>query len=326
MIHRPAGSVVFLATCLYAIPVWSAGESAEAWLKRINHAARDLNYEGTFVYQHGQQLDAMRIIHRVKNGSSQERLISLNGSAREIIRNDFVVWCYLPDEKRVVVEHRRPEARRFPTLLPDSIGALSENYTLQLGSTDRVAGRSVQLVMVKPRDGFRYGYQLWADQETGLLLKADLVDRDSNLLEQFLFAQIEIGRNIGDQALRPSHNDDNLDWVAPPTAPSRREPAAAPQWEATELPKGFRLASHRTRDDSARRNLTAHLVYSDGLAAVSVFVERLNSEKPILMEGASRMGAVHAFGRRVDDHHVTVVGEVPAATVGLIAGSISRRR
>jgi len=327
MTPRSTGRVALLAAGLCCMPAWSADDPAQSWLMRISKAARDLNYDGTFVYQQGEQLEAMRVIHRVKDRSTQERLVSLNGSPREIIRNDRVVWCYLPDEKRVVVEHRRAEAKQFPSLLPESLGKLGKNYEFALGSVGRIAGRPAQAVRIKPRDGFRYGYVLWADQESGLLLKAELIDREENPLEQFLFTQVRIGHDIGDDELRPSQSAGPMEWVTKTSPSSEKGPAAGRlYWRATELPRGFRLASHLSRDMPSRENLEEHLVYTDGLAAVSVFIERIVEGHATMMEGGSRMGAVHAFGRRADSHQITAVGEVPAATVNLIATSVVRQK
>ncbi|MFQ5546575.1 MAG: sigma-E factor regulatory protein RseB domain-containing protein, partial [Acidiferrobacterales bacterium] len=155
----------------------AAGDAAYDWLMRMNQATRMLNYDGTFVYQHGDQLEAMRIIHAVRDGSVRERLVSLNGSAREVIRDDQQVMCYLPDRKSIIVEHRFVgRDKSFPVILPESVTVLKKNYMIQLGAPGRVAGRAAQVVIIRPRDQYRYGYHLWADKETGLLLKADLVD------------------------------------------------------------------------------------------------------------------------------------------------------
>jgi len=321
------GRMALFAAGLICLPAWSADNSAQSWLMRISKAARDLNYDGTFVYQQGERLETMRVVHRVRDDKTQERLISLNGSPREIIRNNHVVWCYLPDEKRVVVEHRRAEAKQFPTLLPESVEKLGKYYEIGLGPVGRIAGRAAQSVRIKPRDGYRYGYVLWADQDSGLLLKAELIDREENPLEQFLFAQVRIGHEIDDQDLRPSLSAGSMDWVTktpPPTADAAAKDGSG--WRAAQLPRGFRLARHLSNAAPNRENLEEHLVYTDGLAAVSVFVERIVEGQPIMMEGGSRMGAVHAFGRRIDSHQVTAVGEVPAATVGLIAASVNFRK
>jgi sigma-E factor negative regulatory protein RseB len=317
---RRTVAAAFLAAL--SLPV-GAEDGAHAWLMNINQAARTLNYEGVFVYEHNKQIEVMRIVHRLDQGRRQERLISLNGAPREIIRNDREVICYLPDEKSVLVEHRRIDTKTFPALLPEQLQELDQNYQIELGKTGRVTGRVAQLVSIKPRDRLRYGYQLWADQESGLLLKADLLDTGGQPIEQFMFTHLKVGAAIPDEAFEPEPGGQGLVWHrADPAA--NPPPAGTSRWQLTELPKGYRLTSHIARQLPTRRVPIEHLVYSDGLATVSVFVEK--SDKPAgAAHGVSRMGAVHAYSRRVDGHQVTVVGEVPAETVTLFGKAVAAR-
>jgi sigma-E factor negative regulatory protein RseB len=306
---------------LLLAPSAYAADTAHDWLMKMS-AARHLDYEGTFVYQHDTQLEAMRIIHKVVGGMPRERLVSLNGAPREIIRDAREVRCYLPDENSIVIEHRKAGGRGFPGVLPERVSELDENYVIQLGRTGRVSGRGAQLVLIRPRDGYRYGYRLWADRETGLLLKADLLDDKGKLLEQFMFTHLRIGGDIPPAALEPEMSGQGMTWHRESDAAT--SPAAAP-WDVVRLPKGFRLSRHMTRTTPVRRKPVEHLVFSDGLAAVSIFIEQETGDAKNVMHGSSRMGAVHAFGKRLDGHHVTVVGEVPAATVTLIGGSVTPR-
>jgi sigma-E factor negative regulatory protein RseB len=299
-----------------------AMDPAHAWLMKISHATRTLNYEGTFVYQHGPQLETMRIIHKVEKDTHQERLVSLNGEAREIIRNDREVLCYLPNKQSVVVEHRKADGKSFPSILPERLQDLDENYVIHLGKPGRVAGRAVQRVIIKPRDDFRYGYQLWADRDTGLLLKADLLDDKGEVIEQFMFTLINVGVDIPASALIPQVPGKDMVWYrdsngAGLTLNSKRN------WNVTRLPKGFTLATKMTRKVPMRNKMAEHLVYTDGLATVSVFIEKHEPGTKAGMRGPSRMGAVNAFGALVSDHQITAVGEVPARTVALIGGSVS---
>jgi len=320
-------SISFPTSFLIAVSLFfgvaaHAGDSAQAWLMKINQATRNLNYAGTFVYQHGTQLETMRIVHKVEGDSHQERLVSLNGEAREIIRNDREVRCYLPDTHSVVVEHRKADAKDFPSILPERLQNLDENYVIQLGKPGRVAGRQVQRVIIKPRDGFRYGYQLWADQESGLLLKADLVDDGGRIIEQFMFTHIDVGIEIPAAALIPQVQEKGMVWYRDSNG------AALPlntkqRWNVTRLPKGFKLATKMTRKVPMRNKMAEHMVYSDGLATVSVFIEKHEGDTRPNVRGPSQMGAVHAFGARINDYHVTVVGEVPARTVEIIGSSVS---
>jgi len=300
-----------------------ATESAHAWLAKINEAARHLEYEGIFIYQHDSQLETMHIFHKLENGSTKERLVSLNGTPREIIRDNKEVRCYWPDMKSVVVEYRKADNKNFPSLLPQYLGDLDEFYTLQTGGTDRIANRQAQLVIVKPADDYRYGYHLWADKQTGLLLKADLVDTKGNVLEQFMFTQIDIGTKIPESALAPGMPGEGLVWYREGQDEDSKIASALPEWVATRLPKGFRLSMHVTRRVALRNRPVEHLVYTDGLATVSVFIEKQDKDAKPFMLGPSRMGAVHALGVRVDDYQITTVGEAPAETIALIGGSVA---
>jgi len=311
----------FVLSFLLASPV-AAADDAYGWLLKINQAARKLNYEGTFVYQTGGQLETMRIVHRVNDGSVGERLISLTGAPREVIRTDSEVRCYLPDQNSIVVEHRGANGKSFPAIVPDRLRDLDENYIVELGKPGRVTGRAAQRIMIKPRDDFRYGYQLWADRETGLLLKAELLNDQGKVLEQFMFTDIRVGGVIPPGALEPQTQGKGMVWY-------RNEGAGAAAdsghvWAATRLPKGFKLSSNLTRKVSMRGDRAAeHLVYTDGLAAVSIFVEQGRERGPT-MDAPSGMGALYIFSRPIDSHHITVVGEVPPKTVTLIGNSIAQ--
>ena len=320
-------SPLALATCslslVLAFPA-QAAEDAYAWLLKINQAARTLNYEGTFVYQNGGQLETMRILHRVKDGTIEERLVSLTGPAREVIRTNDEVRCYLPDQKSIVVEHRRANGTSFPAIVPDRLRDLAESYVVEIGRSGRVGGRPAQGVLIMPRDDYRYGYHLWADRETGLLLKADLLNNKRRVLEQFMFTDIRIGVDIPDAALAPQTERAGMVWYR--NDKEGMTQAAKPIWEARQLPKGFKLQSSLTRTMPTLAGPAEHLVYTDGLATVSVFVEKRVHGRNPATEGPSRMGALYVLGRDVNHHHLTVVGEVPAKTVALIGSSISRVR
>lgn len=295
----------------------------QALLTRMQRAAQGLDYDGVFVYQHGNQLDSLRIIHKATGPGTQERLISLNGVPREIIRTDREVHCYLPDENAVMIEHRRAGNRNFPALLPESLATLDKNYRIRHGKDGRVAGRKANLVVIKPRDGYRYGYQLWADAETGLLLKASLVNEQGAVFEQTMFTQVSIGQPIADEALKPQNPGRNFVWHKPEESGVEATPSG---WEANRLPTGFSLSTRMTRKLPARREPVEHLVYSDGLAVVSVFIESAaKARKHAPVSGLTQFGAVHVYGKVVDDRQITVMGEAPAAAIDMIGDSVANR-
>jgi sigma-E factor negative regulatory protein RseB len=302
-----------------AAPLAQAAD-AQALFARMHQAGRSLDYEGTFVYQHGDQLESLRIIHKAGTGGVRERLVSLNGAPREIIRTDSEVRCYLPDENAVLIEHRRADNRNFPALLPDSLALLKGNYMIRAGKEGRVAGRKAVSVRIKPRDAYRYGYLLWVDEASGLLLKASLLDEQGEVIEQYMFTQVSIGGPIPESELKPQYPAKGIVWQRADDA--TRVPSTG-QWTATRLPDGFTLSARMMRMLPARKQPVEHLVYSDGLAVVSVFVEKAGDEaRPNALSGLTHMGAAHAFGKVVDGHQVTVVGEAPALTVDMIGESV----
>lgn len=311
---------LFLFSVLFALPAF-AEDDAYAWLLKINQAARKLNYEGTFVYQSGGHLETMRIVHRVSDGSVEERLISLTGAPREVIRTDNEVRCYLPDQNSIVVEHRGANGKSFPAIVPDRLRDLDDNYVIEMGKSGRVTGRMAQRIVIKPRDDFRYGYHLWADRDTGLLLKAELLNDQGKVLEQFMFTDIRVGGVIPPAALEPQTQGKGMVWYRNNGSDSAAQSVHA--WAATRLPKGFKLSSSMTRKMSIRDRAAEHLVYTDGLAAVSIFVEKARERAPT-MEAPSGMGALYIFSRPIDSHYITVVGEVPPKTVTLIGNSIAQ--
>jgi len=312
---------LFIPACLVFSTAALAGDSAHDWLMKINEAARLLDYDGVFVYQHGTQLEAMRIIHKVEDGAARERLVSLNGAPREIIRDKREVTCYWPDKNSVMVEYRKTGGKTFPAILPERIQDLDDYYALRLGNVERITGRPAQLVIVKPVDQYRYGYHLWADKQTGLLLKADLLDTQGVILEQFMFTHINIGENIPASALAPGVVGKGMVWHREDE--KHESNPDKPGWIAAQLPKGFRLSAHISRQTLMRKHPVEHLVYTDGLAAVSVFVEKRSHDSKPFMLGPSRMGAVNALGTRIDDYQITTVGEAPAETIALIGGSVT---
>jgi len=309
-----------LAVLLGLVAPLALAADAQTLFARMHQAGIGLDYEGTFVYQHGDRLESLRIVHKTGTGGVRERLVSLNGAPREIVRTDSEVRCYLPDENATLIEHRRADNRNFPALLPDSLALLKDIYQIRAGKEGRVAGRKAISVHIKPRDAYRYGYQLWVDEASGLLLKATLLDELGGVVEQYMFTQVSIGKAIAESELKPQYPSKGIAWKyaddKSPTPSTRR-------WAAARLPPGFTLSAHMLRKTPASKQLVEHLVYSDGLTVVSVFVENIDDNaRPNVLSGLTHMGAVHAFGKIVDGYQVTVVGEAPAITVDMIGESV----
>lgn len=320
---------------LLLAPSFAAGSQDGAdWLMKINNAARELNYTGIFVYVEGHRIASMRVTHRVNDGAMRQRIYSLNGEAREVIRDDDQVWCYVPDKKLGVREYRQVSKKGFPNLLPRGLEHLVKYYDVYMGAPGRIADRPAQQIMVVPRDGLRYGYELWADERSGLLLKAALLDEEKRPIEQYLFTNVEIGGHIDPEALEPVTPESDLVWYGDAQAGESPEEnmsseggeMASGNWTVEEMPDGFSLTRSIKRKSPMRSGMVEHYVYSDGLATVSVFVEEIDGDTAARVSGINKMGAVHAFGRELDGHQITVVGEVPSQTVDLFGMSVRPKK
>jgi sigma-E factor negative regulatory protein RseB len=286
-----------------------------AWLRKIQDATRNLSYTGTFVYQHGGRSETSRITRLA--ASDTERLEVLDGMPRELVRTRDTVRCYLPESKVVKVERRTPD-RSFPALLPDKVGAIAQHYDISLGETRRVGGFECQAVVLTPRDNLRYGYRLYADTRSGMLVRAITVDAAGNSVEQFTFTQLSIGRVTPDM-VKSRHAASAWRVEDTEAAPTR----LAGWGLSAELP-GFQKVVELTRRMGESKPV-GQVVYSDGLAAVSVFIEPLQARREPARTGLASLGAIHIYTREVADHMVTVVGEAPAASVQRIANAVEYR-
>ncbi len=292
------------------------------WLKRMSEASKTLNYEGTFVYRQGAHLESVRIIHRADADGGKERLVSLNGVPREVLRDGAQVTCILPDHHAVVVESRRSKGR-----LAASFEAVNERlesyYSFSVGDSDRVAGRTTQVIRIEPRDKYRYGYELWLDEETGLLLKSALLDGSAKVLEQVLYTSMSMPENIPDTMLEPETSGEGFTWYTN-DGPKPDTQVTGSDWQVGRLPAGFALKSSEEEPIRSSDAPVRHMVYSDGLASFSVYVERLTADKEPFV-GLSQMGAMSAFGKVNGDYQLTVVGEVPSNTVEQVGQAVQPR-
>ena len=312
-----------LTLLLFLIPAAAAAQAPEAlsWLRKIHDATHKLSYSGTFVYQNGARSETSRIARYADGSGGIERLEVLDGMPREIVRTHDTVRCYLPGSRLVKVEKRvdRNAERGFPALLPERIGALARNYEISLGETRRIAGFDCQAVLLKPKDNLRYGYRLYADAGSGMLLKAMTVDASGDVVEQFSFTQLSIG-HVTREMVRTRHSAGH--WRVDHAEAS---PAHLTGWGlSAELP-GFRKIVELKRRLGESRP-AGQMVYSDGLAAVSVFIEPLaTARREAAPSSLASVGAIHIYTREVANHMVTVVGEAPAASVQRIANAVEYR-
>ncbi len=315
----PIGLVGLLLMLPISTMAAPATDDARAWLAKMEEAVERLNYDGTFIYQHDDQLEAVRILHQSDPKGERERLISLNGAAREVIQKGGEMTCFMPDQKSVMVGRSHPR-KPYPLDLPDDTSQLTKYYQITLGQSERMAGHDTRIVTITPRDAYRYGYRLWLEAANGMPLKSDLIDAQGVAVEQMMFTSIQFLAQIPEQLLQTSLSSAGFVWHRDADE-TGETPLEKPTWQVTRLPDGFMLTHHSRHPMPDSKGVAEHLVYGDALASLSVFIEQAGDDKKML-NGVSRMGAANAYGTLVDGYHVTVVGEVPAATVRMVGESL----
>jgi len=314
-------AVVFLLQMVAGVACADPLRQDSDWLKTLAFAGHQTNYSGVFVYQSGGRIEMSRITHIADQSGEHERLEGLDGLKREVIRNNDKVWMYLGD-KKVRIEKRRVQ-RAFPALLPEQIQTLKENYEISQGEEDRVAGYHAHTVIFHPKDNLRYTRKMWAHSESGLLLKAVVLDERGRVIEEYAFSQIEIGgKNIDQKWVVPNETEaaslaaqKNLSPL-----PKASYESAPSGWQVDSVPAGFKKILEMQRTFSNKKLPVVHIVYSDGLSGISVFIEKVSDVSHI--HGLSGRGAVHMYSRLVGDDMVTVVGEIPPRVVIQVADSV----
>ncbi len=321
-------SLVALSAVADGLDLQDETREAQNWLHRIQLAAQKVNYSGTFVYQQANQVRTSRITHVVDGKNEIEKLEILDGKPREYLRINDEITCYLPESRTLIIEKKIADDI-FPALLAANPAELSLNYILRRGVTGRVAGYESQELSLEPKDNLRYGYRLWAERATGLLLRAQTLNEKNEIVEQIAFTQLEIG-NISRNRVKPSF---------PNTAGWRTENSVMTQssglgWSVKNIPVGFKklrelkriisdvsTAVPQTSGSSTKilQREVIQLVFSDGLAAISVFIEPGSRSRT---EGSMQQGAMNITGKRQGDFWLTIVGEVPAAAIKQVANSI----
>lgn len=298
--------VLFLAGAARA----EVATDALPWLQRIAEAARKLDYQGTFIYQRGQLTEVFRISHRMEGGSELERIEVLDGSQREVLRHDDEIRCFLPESHLMIVERRNAGRQTFPSLLSTSLVGLTEHYSIRKGATRRVAGFESQAILITPKDDLRYGHEFWVDVRSGLLLRASLMDERGEPLETFTFTELRVGEPVDRAALMPRLGTENKDWTVRNVRTVRSE--EVPWLFRAQLP-GFRKRAAMRRQASPEAQEVLHVIFSDGLAAISVFIEPFAGARP--ETGPFAVGAVNAYKRVIGSHLLVAMGDVPLASL-----------
>jgi sigma-E factor negative regulatory protein RseB len=316
-----AGRVAPAVFVLALVASSASASDALAWLTRASQAARQLNYVGTIIYQIGPRVESSRITHMNDDGREFAKVVNLDGPAREVVRTQGEVRCYYPDAKLVRVE---PGTFRnvFPSLSAEQQQSLARYYDFRVVGDDRVGGRPVQVVVFEPKDGLRYGHRFWSDGATGLLLKARVLNERGEAVEQFAFSDLTMNARLDHAMVEPSWPVVPRDWQVLENVSGDVVPEDT-GWIVARVPPGFEKIMEGWRKLRGRRERVAHIVFSDGLVSVSVFVEPLVAASA--PAGFLQKGGLNVYSVKQDDHLITVMGETPGATVRQIAHSITHR-
>lgn len=310
---------LLLIAALATSPAAASDKDPAAWLQRMGAAVKSTNYEGTVLRIQDGKAEALKVVHTVTDGVIREKVVAQDGNGLEIIRNGNEVHCILPDRKSVLVEEWDDQSTLFSTL-PSSEIQFGVEYDVAYVREDRVAARKTIMIAIRPHDDYRYGHRIWLDMETGFPLQTQLIADDGTAIEQVKFAEIKLNEEIHASALAPSYSTDSFQWFDRPTRHESR--SVETDWASDDLPQGFRAVSLHEEQMPGNDEFVTHILYSDGLANVSVFIAQSGDEDT---PGPSRVGGSNSFSVVTDAHSITAVGEVPAITVEQIARSMRLR-
>jgi sigma-E factor negative regulatory protein RseB len=339
MLHRPLLALTMVGALWSFLPAafaQSAGgavvepKEVRAWLMRIHDAASHRNFQGTFIVSAGGAVSSARIAHYCEGANQFERIDSLDGQMRHVFRHNEVVHTLWP-QARVALVEQRDLLNSFPALLQVGDDRIGDFYEVRPQGVERVAGHEASVLVLRPRDPFRFGYRLWAERQSGLLLRADVLGEHGEILESSAFSDVAIGvRSQPDAVLLPMRKLDGYRIVKPTLTPTKLE---AEGWALRQSVPGFRQVSCVKRpmesspeaDHGSSGPEALQTIFSDGLTYVSVFIEPFSPERHTRAM-LTTIGATQTLMRRQGDWWITVVGDVPATTLKAFASGLERKQ
>lgn len=294
-------------------------ESVQRWLDRMSRAVETLDYRGTLVHLRNGEVSTLRIIHRADEDGVRERIYSVDGVPREVLREGDSVRCVLPGDEPMMLESQLA-GRLLPSLPVSRLLGPESGYLMNLGGRERVADMMTRVIHIQPRDAYRYGSRLWLEERTGMLLRYALIDNDGRQLQQLTFTSLELGANISDAELQPELVGEQFTTESMGEELQSSGSVLGSVTVRPRVPRGFRLvnAGKGRGPDGAEFE---HLLYSDGLSSFSIYVERGSEAVAGRVE---TMGPVHVYTTQAGGRLFTVVGEVPAATVEFVGRQLRR--
>ena len=305
------GLMISIAAVFLSAPVL-AERAPMDWLNQMGAAVQSTSYEGTVIRMQDGDAEALKVVRTIIDGVILARVVAQEGNGLEIIRRGNEVHCILPDRKSVLIEEWDEQSTLFSTL-PTSDLRIGSEYDVAIVRNERVAGRETILLAIRPHDGYRYGHRIWLDTETSFPLQTQLISAGT-AIEQVKFADITLNQEIHASALEPSYSTENFTWLRQSSGHNGSHIETL--WNSDQLPAGFRvIATHEETMDGSDE-LVTHIVFSDGLANISVFIAARSGK---LLAGPARVGGSNSFSVEHGEFEITAIGEVPAMTVEQIA-------
>jgi sigma-E factor negative regulatory protein RseB len=302
------------------------GRSVSDWLMRMHEASRRRAYVGTFVVSAGGAMSSARIWHVCDGDLQMERVESLTGAPRSTFRRNEQVVTFLP-ESRVAVAEQRESLGLFPNLLQANDSSIGQFYGVRATGHERVAGFEADVLQLQPADSLRFGYRVWSEKETGLVVKLQTLDAQGRVLEQAAFSELQFDVPVSMTKLTQLMSNTEGYQVQKPKMV--KTTAAAEGWVLKQAVPGFKPMSCYKRlvgpGAGVSHEGTLQWVFSDGLASVSLFVETFDPRRHV-QPGIRALGATHMLTRRVGDWWLTVVGEVPPQTLAAFAQGLARKK
>jgi len=315
------------ASLLLIGSVASKAESVDAsdWFERMSNAFANQTYAGVFVYSNGNRMDSLRVYHTLVDGREREHIVRLDGERYELIRDGDHLVCVHASDWTGDIQHQIPSGPFAKAFVRD-LTKLNQYYSFEPEGETRVVDRDAVSFSVKPKDENRYGYRIWLDKETGLLLKSVLLDGD-NVLERFQFTQLQVGGAIDEANLELDSTGDALVHYPRSTKQEQEENAeVSSRWQLAWLPPGFELSSQAIRREISEDNSADTLTFSDGIAAFSVFIDAADDDvnSDMVAQTGATAAVMHKLQTTDGSYNITVVGEVPMETVKRLASSVEQ--
>jgi sigma-E factor negative regulatory protein RseB len=311
----------------------SESKAIHDWLLRMHESSRKRAYIGTYVVSSGGSMSAAKIWHVCEGNQQIERVETLTGAPRSIFRHNDKIVTFMPEQK-VVRTEKRESIATFPDLIQSADSRIADFYSLKPEGVERIAGLEADVVVLLPKDNLRYGYRVWTEQKKGLVVKLQTLDAGGQVLEQAAFSELQLDAPVKmDKLMQMMSKVDGYRAEQPVLV---KTTAGAEGWALKAAVAGFKPVSCYKRPSSTSTNTPAvagsgnsdepmQWIFSDGLAAVSLFVEPFDRQRHG-KESSMAMGATQSMSRQVGAHWLTVMGEVPAQTLRLFANSLERRK